>query len=547
MQVLVHFYDEWSDFRLAQYNALLELFGVSAEYYLHPQITTASSQQDLFRVSTLPSAEVAVQVCKRAVLVRGIYELWGQGGTFDELVEGVRGAPVEISAPWCTPEKSWCVDISSFGKSISQSQKEEMRKRFKFLNFTGTVALHDADLNLGVLLDFSGQRRAGDNEQVEENETGIALGVPCYCGRLLARGGMREELRKYDLKKRLYLGPTSLDHSLALIMANLAGAKSGCMALDPFVGTASILVALSHFGAQCFGTDIDVRVLKGAMYAGGSRHPGEKDEASTTFVPGVGHLPPSPPPSSEGAGGGAKRDIFETFRSYGLAAPELIRMDLHLLDRHLQSGVEAVFDVIVTDPPYGIRAGGRKSGKTNGCSYTVPEKDRPDHIPSTQNYPVEEVMLDLLHASARLLAVGGSLCYLIPTSYEFDVDDLPKHPCLELTRLCHQGLSTRHGRHAVVMRKVREYSVHLRQEFDVYRQRVLTKDQDSPDGFSMLLGKLEKALAPGGFEDQEVVKVASKGALRRKDSAKSRKTSDWTGPFNGRPRPHRPDEKEEKK
>ena len=251
----MHFYDEWSDFRFAEYNSLLELFGVSAEYNLQPQST-----QDLFRVSTLPSTEVAMQVCKRAVLVRGIYELWGQGGTFDELVEGVRMAPAELSAPWCTPERSWCVDISSFGKSISQSQKEEMRKRFKFLNFTGTVTLHDADLNLGVLLDFSGQKR--DNEQVEENEEGSALHVPCYCGRLLARGGMREELRKYDLKKRLYLGPTSLDHALALIMANLAGAKPGCMALDPFVGTASILIALSHFGAQCFGTDIDVRVLK---------------------------------------------------------------------------------------------------------------------------------------------------------------------------------------------------------------------------------------------------------------------------------------------
>ena len=68
------------------------------------------------------------------------------------------------------------------------------------------------------------------------------------------------------------------------------------------------------------------------------------------------------------------------------------------------------------------------------------------------------------------------------------------------------------------MRNVREYSAHLCLEFDAYRQRVLARDQecDCPEGFSMLLGKLEKALAPGGFENQEVVKVASKGALRRK-------------------------------
>lgn len=51
-----------------------------------------------------------------------------------------------------------------------------------------------------------------------------------------------------DLKKRLYLGPTSLDPSLAIIMANMAGVRRGHLAFDPFAGTASILVALAHFG-----------------------------------------------------------------------------------------------------------------------------------------------------------------------------------------------------------------------------------------------------------------------------------------------------------
>jgi tRNA (guanine10-N2)-methyltransferase len=51
-----------------------------------------------------------------------------------------------------------------------------------------------------------------------------------------------QELKKYDLKKRFYLGPTSLDHALAFIMANAARVKRGGFVLDPFVGTASILV-----------------------------------------------------------------------------------------------------------------------------------------------------------------------------------------------------------------------------------------------------------------------------------------------------------------
>ena len=112
-----------------------------------------------------------------------------------------------------------------------------------------------------------------------------------------------------------------------------------------------------------------------------------------------------------------KRDIFENFRVYGLERPELIRMDNHVFDRHVtlvapsssssssaaaaassaasssssqsaeksnnttnssgsgsDSGsgsgssdlgdmYEGMFDAIVTDPPYGIRAGAKKSGK----------------------------------------------------------------------------------------------------------------------------------------------------------------------------------------
>jgi hypothetical protein len=35
--------------------------------------------------------------------------------------------------------------------------------------------------------------------------------------------------------------------------------------------------------------------------------------------------------------------------------------------------------------------------------YTVAPERRIDHIPCTQHYPVEEVMLDLLHTAAKTL------------------------------------------------------------------------------------------------------------------------------------------------
>lgn len=50
---------------------------------------------------------------------------------------------------------------------------------------------------------------------------------------------------------------------------------------------------------------------------------------------------------------------------------------------------------------------------------------------------------------------GGVLTYLLPTPYDFSESDLPVHPCLQLTQVCHQALSSRHGRRAIVMRKYR--------------------------------------------------------------------------------------------
>lgn len=156
-------------------------------------------------------------------------------------------------------------------------------------------------------------------------------------------------------------------------MANSCNVKKGGLVLDPFVGTASILVAASHFKAKCFGSDIDIRVLNGDMYAG--------------------------------TGVAETHSIWENFKTYGLDTPEIIRMDNHRFDRHYSSSYLNFFDAIVTDPPYGIRAGAKKSGRDSNRRPLgpIPEDLREGHVPATQQYPVEEVMLDLLNLAAHTL------------------------------------------------------------------------------------------------------------------------------------------------
>lgn len=67
----------------------------------------------------------------------------------------------------------------------------------------------------------------------------------------------------YDLKKRAYIGTTSMESEASLLMANQALAAPGKWMYDPFVGTGSMLYTAAGFGALTFGSDIDGRQIRG--------------------------------------------------------------------------------------------------------------------------------------------------------------------------------------------------------------------------------------------------------------------------------------------
>ncbi len=91
-------------------------------------------------------------------------------------------------------------------------------------------------------------------------------------------------------------------------------------------------MACAQFGAAlCVGTDIDIRVLKGKK----------------------------------------GRNLFSNFKQYGLSPPELLRSDNALYDGHFR--VLPMYDAIVCDPPYGIRAGARRTGSRREVVKPVPE------------------------------------------------------------------------------------------------------------------------------------------------------------------------------
>ena len=127
-------------------------------------------------------------------------------------------------------------------------------------------------------------------------------------------------------------------------MANQAQITPGDIVYDPFVGTGSIAVALQHFQALVLGSDLDVRVIKG--YACGRK-------TKNKGIEGLDQI--------------TKFDIFTNFLHYKLPCPDIMVMDVSVVQfncRQLASGISMrpIYDAIVCDPPYGVRARSQKVG-----------------------------------------------------------------------------------------------------------------------------------------------------------------------------------------
>ncbi|KAK3012188.1 hypothetical protein RJ639_010883 [Escallonia herrerae] len=417
MWYLCVFYHRLLDYRKPEVESLADLFGAfTDDHKLEWKLPQHHHPDSPFHFVNLPSEEIARNVANRSILVKGLYELWGEGNSYEELEEAIKNYPDEQKLPYLTSESSFKITVDTFGKVISFQEQNDRIRDLSYIPFKGRVNLRNPDHKFWLM---------------ETNDYGSNNGLPpvvqkrVFFGREVGAAD-RKLLPTYQLKSRSYLGPTAMDAEVAFLMANQAQAMPGKLVYDPFVGTGSILVAAAHFGAMTMGADIDIRIVRD--------------------------------------GRGPECNVWSNFKQYGLQMPlSLLRADNNLPP--WRSGLKEVFDAIICDPPYGVRAGGRKSGgrkllKGIKGPYTVPEDKRTDHIPSTAAYSLAECVHDLLDLAARMLVIGGRLVYFYPVLRDNDSIDtnFPEHPCFELVAACEQMLSLRYSRVLLTMVKTRPYT-----------------------------------------------------------------------------------------
>ncbi|XP_066598461.1 tRNA (guanine(10)-N2)-methyltransferase homolog isoform X2 [Prorops nasuta] len=355
---LFWFAHEHLDFRRAEINSILEMYNINIQI---------NAQKDYpYWLVTATSEDAIKKVANRAVSLRFCLELWASSEKLQDLHNGLRLYPLEKIRKHITKDKSFKVSIETFCKHFSQAEKIKKIESFSYLPLEGPVKLKNPDTTL-CYIEFYGLK---PNNIPDEP-------YMYFFGRLVANG-QRELIQKLSLKNRNFIGNTSMDAQLSIIMANQANVKSSDLVLDPFVGSGSLLVAAAYFGGYTLGTDIDFLMLHGRT----------RPTRITQKVRG-------------------KDDsIIANMNQYELTSYHLdvLVSDFSRPMWHSNFRVDA----IITDPPYGIRESTERIGTTKK-NLIVDAKQMSVHIPSKINYELPQIFKDLLIFSARHLKLNGRL------------------------------------------------------------------------------------------------------------------------------------------
>lgn len=148
-------------------------------------------------------------------------------------------------------ESTFKITVETYNKHFTHKEKVEKIETIDYLPANGDVNLKNPDVEWHYI-EFYGL------EPIKVPEVPDKI----MFGKWLADGN-RSMVKDISLKTRKFIGNTSMDARLSLLMANQALVKSGDIIYDPFVGSGSLLVAAAKCGGYVAGADIDFLMLHG--------------------------------------------------------------------------------------------------------------------------------------------------------------------------------------------------------------------------------------------------------------------------------------------
>ena len=325
------FNNNFYNFCLPELISIAELYNLKNFTYNKDTFSYNIQKEPYITISFdgVENPDLCKKLIERCTLLKNIIKVYGEGSSMDEAIDDIEKNNMKEFKDEVESLKSFRFDIDFRGKCETRDIELEMINKFDKFGFKAKVDIKKAERIFVIF-----------RNSVENQKTKEIISTKYYFGIEMA-GKDEKKLHfytKYVLTKRKYIGPTATDHLLSFLMANFAQIKEGQMVIDPFVGTGSLLIPPSHYKALCFGCDLDVRVLRG--YSVGYTRKSEEDKT---------------PQKKQG-------NIFSNFDDYNFPRPQIIRQDIN---KPAFRKKNLFFDAIICDPPYGWRAGVRKTGLTS--------------------------------------------------------------------------------------------------------------------------------------------------------------------------------------
>jgi tRNA (guanine10-N2)-methyltransferase len=370
-------------FRKAELESLADLHNITADFSHH-------NVDHPFLTVKLQNDEEAFKLIDRAILAKGIYELWGHGATMDELHDDVKNNMHNFNGPYIENTTFKFENLTFQGGKKSREEQIKLFEGFSYLAFKGKIRMKNPDEVFTILEQYS----LGKDLLPLKNPDHIWFGRQIN---LSARS--RGVVEKYDIKKRPYFGTTSFDAELSLFTCNMGQVRQNDLIYDPFVGTGSFLVTAAEFGGITIGSDIDFLTLKGK---------------------------------------GPNKRLKNNFDYYKAPLQFCDVLCMDFTNNAFRDNLK--FGSIICDPPYGVREGVKVCGSSDskeGREKIIIDGQlaylRKDYIQPKKTYSLDLLLDDLLEFASVRLDIGSRLCFWMPVANDEDIPTLiPQHEQLEL-------------------------------------------------------------------------------------------------------------------
>jgi tRNA G10 N-methylase Trm11 len=348
---------------------------------------------------SLPNATIACAVANRCGALRSMVNVWGEGESPEEVCSAImdnfdttaRAAFPEALTEEQRDANSWKIHFRRFGR-VGRSGMDPEAKREFLASFSPVLKSLHGDVNLTHpskqllyledWVSFHSDHTRSPTDTLESFKPRKAI-----FGQIVAEGC--EVQTVFDLRKRPFLGTTTMAPLPAHFTAVAARVGEGDTLLDPFCGTGSILIAAAHLGARVVGSDIDGDCL------GLSEDRGSKNSRFKRY----GMLNANNKKQSWRDQMGLSS--VDNFQFYGLEnrLVGLVGKDVKDLLEEAALPIDK-FDAIATDPPYNRRE------KVMGL-----ELDGDADSPTAAN----SVVTTLFQVARARLKRGGRLVFWYPS------------------------------------------------------------------------------------------------------------------------------------